>query len=145
MVASRYLLIGCLLILAIASFTWLSPLSSSPPASATVVTHIVLFQFQKTASAESIKDVLTRLAALKDQCIHPSTQKPYILSLKGGTDNSPERLQGGMTHAFIMEFANTEDRDYYVQKDPIHLGFIKVAGEILEKTQIVDFIDGVFV
>lgn len=30
---------------------------------------------------------------LKKNCIHPTTQAPYILSLKGGKDNSHENLQ----------------------------------------------------
>ena len=27
---------------------------------------------------------------LKDQCIHPTSQKPYIRSFTGGKNNSPE-------------------------------------------------------
>lgn len=30
---------------------------------------------------------------LKETCVNPETQKPYILSIKGGRDNSPEGLQ----------------------------------------------------
>ncbi len=30
---------------------------------------------------------------LKTQCIHPTTQKPYILNSSGGRDNSPEGMQ----------------------------------------------------
>ncbi len=49
-----------------------------------------------------------------------------------------------MTHAFIMEFDSIEDRDYYVNDDPTHDQFKKLAGEILEKAQVVDFTDRVF-
>ncbi|KAF2426328.1 hypothetical protein EJ08DRAFT_593837, partial [Tothia fuscella] len=50
----------------------------------------------------------------------------------------------GITHAFIMEFESTGDRDYYVNTDPVHDEFKKLAGEILEKAIVMDYIDGVF-
>jgi len=33
------------------------------------------------------------MLALKDTCVHPGSNKPYILSLKGGKDNSIEGKQ----------------------------------------------------
>lgn len=30
--------------------------------------------------------------SLKDQCVHPESKKPYLRSLLGGRDNSPEGL-----------------------------------------------------
>lgn len=32
-------------------------------------------------------------AVLKDQCIHPVSNTPYVRSFKGGKDNSEENLQ----------------------------------------------------
>jgi len=43
-----------------------------------------------------------------------------------------------------MEFDSVEDRDYYVNDDPAHDKFKKLAGEILEKAVVVDYINGVF-
>lgn len=80
------------------------------------ITHIVLFQLKAGLSAEVVNDVrhstmfhkilltyhqsmltprqvCTRMLALKDNCIHPTSQKPYIVSSSGGVDNSPEGLQ----------------------------------------------------
>lgn len=37
--------------------------------------------------------VASRMLALKDQCIHTTSQKPYIKSSKCGRDNSIEGLQ----------------------------------------------------
>ncbi|KAF2267610.1 hypothetical protein CC78DRAFT_530698 [Lojkania enalia] len=108
------------------------------------ITHIVLFQFKADASPESINDISRRMLALKDGCIHPTSKKPYIKSASGGTDNSPEGAQNGITHAFIVEFENAEDRDYYVDKDPFHNEFKKRAGTILEKVIVVDFTNGEF-
>jgi hypothetical protein len=49
-----------------------------------------------------------------------------------------------MTHAFIMEFESLEDRDYYVHEDPSHAAFKKIAGQIIEKPQVIDFTNGLF-
>ena len=34
-----------------------------------------------------------RMLALRDKCLHPTTQKPYVKSSVGGRDNSPEGHQ----------------------------------------------------
>ena len=49
-----------------------------------------------------------------------------------------------MTHAFVVEFAKAEDRDYYVATDPAHDEFKKFVGGHLEKAQVVDYENGVF-
>ncbi|KAK2752801.1 hypothetical protein FQN55_005933 [Onygenales sp. PD_40] len=108
------------------------------------VTHIVLFQFKASASADTVKDVCARMLALKDSCIHPTHQKPYIKTSIGGRDNSIEGLQDGITHAFVVEFENVEDRDYYVNKDPAHLAFVGGLGDAIQKVQVIDFTNGVF-
>ena len=103
------------------------------------------------------------MLALKVNCVHPTSQQPYITSVAGGADNSPEGVQvcfafyylykramliqamkGGITHAFVMEFANADDRAYYVSKDPAHQTFIKSLGGIVEKAQVIDFTDRVY-
>lgn len=53
-------------------------------------------------------------------------------------------LQSGITHAFIVEFANAADRDYYVEKDPAHQEFIRRLDGLIEKAQVIDFTPGVF-
>ncbi|KAI9717067.1 MAG: hypothetical protein M1812_005002 [Candelaria pacifica] len=82
--------------------------------------------------------------ALRTRCIHPQTQKPYIKTSAGGRDNSPEGQQGGFSHGFVVEFDNEEDRKYYLEKDPAHLGFVKSIEGIVESARIVDFEPGVF-
>lgn len=88
--------------------------------------------------------VCARFLALKTNCLHPLTGLAYILSLKGGRDNSPEGLQGGITHGFVVEFASVEDRDYYVNVDGAHKAFVKGLDGLVEKAVVVDFEDGVF-
>jgi hypothetical protein len=104
---------------------------------------------------------------LRENCIHPTTQKPYIKASAGGKDNSIEGLQvctvhvscncnlviwtmvvltakNGITHVFVVEFENEEDREYYVRSDPAHQAFVKSLDGVIEKAQVVDFTPGVF-
>lgn len=104
------------------------------------------------------------MLTLKDNCVHPTSQQPYIKSASGGKDNSPEGIQvsfpeipkdgklrgyftnarqNGITHAFVVEFASAADRDYYVQSDPSHLAFVKTLDGLIEKAQVIDFTDRV--
>ncbi|KAJ5832502.1 hypothetical protein N7474_000813 [Penicillium riverlandense] len=107
------------------------------------ITHIVLFQFKESVSAEVVNDVCRRMLGLKDNCIHPSSQKPYIKSSSGGRDNSIEGAQNGISHAFVVEFASAADRDFYIEKDPVHLAFVRSLDGIIEKAQIIDYTPGV--
>ncbi|KAL1612431.1 hypothetical protein SLS60_000658 [Paraconiothyrium brasiliense] len=84
------------------------------------------------------------MLGLQKSCIHPTTGAPYIKSIIGGKDNSPEGLQEGLSHAFIVQFASNEDRDYYVNQDPTHDAFKKAAGPFIEQAVVVDFQDGAF-
>lgn len=37
--------------------------------------------------------ICSRMLGLKDTCLHPSSQKPYIRTSSGGIDDSPEGIQ----------------------------------------------------
>ncbi|KAJ5089478.1 stress responsive A/B barrel domain protein [Penicillium argentinense] len=108
------------------------------------ITHVVLFQFKSSVTAEVINDVCSRMLALKDDCLHPLSQKPYIKSSSGGIDNSIEGIQNAISHAFVVEFSSAADREYYVRNDPVHQEFIQSVGGLLEKAQVIDFTDGIF-
>ncbi|RAQ43945.1 stress responsive A/B barrel domain protein [Aspergillus flavus] len=88
--------------------------------------------------------ICSRMLGLKDTCLHPSSQKPYIRTSSGGIDDSPEGIQHGITHAFVVEFASAADRDYYVKEDPVHQEFVKSLDGVVEKAQAIDFTPGVF-
>ncbi|KAI1160191.1 stress responsive A/B barrel domain-containing protein [Nemania serpens] len=103
------------------------------------VNHLVLFQFKADASAEEVEQAYLRMLSLKDNCLHPTTQTPYIKSLTGGTDNSPEGLQNGIQYAFVVEFESVADRDFYVHDDQAHKAFVANASPILEKAIVVDY------
>ncbi|KAF2738622.1 stress responsive A/B barrel domain protein [Polyplosphaeria fusca] len=106
--------------------------------------HIVLFKFKDEASTDAIQNACAEMLGLKDRCIHERSNKTYILSAKGGTNNSPENIANGFTHAFVMEFKGAEDRDYYADKDPVHEDSKKGLRNVVDKVQVLDFEDRVF-
>ncbi|MCJ1343946.1 hypothetical protein MMC31_002145 [Peltigera leucophlebia] len=108
------------------------------------IIHIILFQFKDTASAKEIQDAVNRMLALQTTCLHPTTNKPYVNAIIGGKDISSEGRQNGITHAFIAEFENAVDRQYYMGTDPAHKEFVESAKSVLEKVQVVDFVPGMF-
>ncbi|RMZ66047.1 stress responsive A B barrel domain-containing [Pyrenophora seminiperda CCB06] len=107
-------------------------------------THIVLFQFKDGTSKFAVKEIFSHFVGLKKACVHPATLRPYIVSISGGKDISTENLQNGISHAFVMQFHSVEDRDYYVNHDPVHKAFKEAAGTIMEKVIVVDYQNGVF-
>lgn len=83
------------------------------------------------------------MLALKQHCIHPSTKEPYILSLKGGRNNSPEAARANYSHAFVVEFRTEEDRRWYLEGDEAHLTFVRSLDGVVDGVGIVDFEEGV--
>ncbi|KAI9792466.1 MAG: hypothetical protein M1816_002350 [Peltula sp. TS41687] len=111
------------------------------------ILHLVLLQFKEgKADQGTIKETIDRLMRLKDQCLHPTTNAPYIKSLVGGITNSVEGLENGHTHGFLMEFENEEHRNFYAKEDPVHVELLRDLGgrEVLEKLTVLDFTPGVF-
>ena len=61
------------------------------------------------------------------------------MNASGGLNNSHEGREDGMTHAFVLIFASEEDRDYYVDHDPVHAEFKQMAAECTERIVVVDY------
>ncbi|KAF2120992.1 stress responsive A/B barrel domain protein [Lophiotrema nucula] len=108
------------------------------------VTHIVQVSFKSDVSADVIQETCDRMLGLRESCLHPTTQKPYIRASKGGKDCSVEGMQNGFTHVFVVEFDSVEDRDYYALKDPKHLEFGAFIGTVVSQVQVMDFMSNVF-
>ncbi|TQV99330.1 hypothetical protein V2A60_004803 [Cordyceps javanica] len=108
------------------------------------ITHIVMLDFKPEVTKAQRDELSTELLDLKNQCLHHTTKKPYIIHSYGGTDNSIEGFQHGISHVFVVEFASSDDRDYYVKEDPAHLAYVKKLFPFLVKPTVVDFTPGEF-
>lgn len=93
--------------------------------------HVVSLKFKPSASAEDIKKVEASFRALK-------TKIPQIKTLEWGTNVSPEKLNKGFTHCWVLSFGSEKDRDaYLVHSD--HKAFGKSLGPVLEDVFVIDF------
>jgi hypothetical protein len=81
--------------------------------------------------------------ALQHKSLDPHTGKPLIQSLKAGKNRSWEPFSKGMTHGFVLEFANQADLDYYLTTEPVHKAFSKAAKPLIEDSLVIDIKDGV--
>ena len=93
--------------------------------------HVVLFSFKKTSSEGDVKKVEEAFRAL------PSKIKE-IKALEWGLNNSPENLNQGFTHCFLVTFASEADRAVYLPH-PAHQAFIDVLKPHLDKVLVIDY------
>ncbi len=96
-----------------------------------VLRHVVMFKFKESSTADDIKKVEEAFVAL------PKKIKT-IKSIEFGTNNSPEKLNQGFTHCFILTFKSEKDRDDYLPH-PDHKAFGKVLGPHLDKVMVLDY------
>jgi hypothetical protein len=108
------------------------------------ITHVLLASFKADAKPEAVDKVCKQFVALKETCLHPDTKKPYILSARGGKNNSPEDNHKGMTHGFVMEFKDETDRDYFLNTDPSHKAFVEAIIPQNSDFLVLDFTEGAF-
>jgi hypothetical protein len=93
--------------------------------------HVVLFKFKDSSSPADVKKVEDAFAALPSKL-------PQIKGYEWGKNNSPENLNQGLTHCFILTFNSEKDRDEYLVH-PDHKAFGKILGPHLDKVTVVDF------
>ena len=96
-----------------------------------VLYHVVNFKFKPEASKEQIEKVEKAFAELPKKI-------PQIKGFSWGTNNSPEKLDKGFTHCFILTFASEADRAAYLPH-PDHKAFGKVLGPVLGDVFVIDF------
>lgn len=93
--------------------------------------HVVALKFKDSATKEQIKEVEEAFRALK-------TKIPQIAAFEWGLNNSPEGLNKGFTHGFILTFNSEADREAYLPH-PDHKKFGRLLGPILDDVFVIDF------
>ncbi len=97
-----------------------------------VLRHVVAFKYKATATADQIKAVEKAFSALPSK----------ISEIKGfewGLNNSPEKLNKGCTHGYILTFNTEKDRDAYIIH-PDHKAFGGLVGPLLDDVFVIDFL-----
>lgn len=49
-----------------------------------------------------------------------------------------------MSHGYILEFKNQQDRQYFLDEDPSHQAFVSAISEESDEYMVFDFTPGIF-
>ncbi|MEM1236432.1 MAG: Dabb family protein [Pseudomonadota bacterium] len=75
-----------------------------------MIRHIVLTKFKPETSEETIKGIYDGLAALADQL-------PGAGGFTGGRSESPEQIERGYMHGFVIDFSDWEALQNYADNE----------------------------
>ena len=96
------------------------------------IRHVVHIKFKPDSDQAQIRKVVEGFAALRGKI-------PLIESIESGTNVSPEGLDQGFTHCWILSFKNAADRDtYLVHAD--HKAFVEILKPVIAGALVVDFV-----
>ncbi len=123
--------IGSLAAMALAALLATAADSPRPAGSRGDLVHMVSFKFKESAGPEGIRKVEEAFAALQKTI-------PQIASYEAGTNVSPEGLNKGFTHGFLLTFRTAKDRDDYLVH-PEHKEFARLIGPYIEDVFVIDF------
>ena len=96
-----------------------------------VLRHVVCFKFKDTAKASEVAVVVKAFAALEKKIA-------AIKDFEMGTNNSPEGLDKGFTHCFVVTFADEQGRKEYLPH-PEHKKFVELLKPILDDVFVIDY------
>ena len=95
--------------------------------------HVVLFKFYEKTKATTVSAIEKAFQALAGNL-------PFVTGFEWGHNSSPEKLDQGFTHCFIVTFKSAADRDLYLPH-PDHQAFCReYLDPNLEKVCVVDFL-----
>lgn len=93
--------------------------------------HIVLFKFKATSEAVDIQKIENAFIALP-------TKIKEIKDFEWGLNNSPEGLDKGFTHCFLVTFDSEADRATYLPH-PDHLAFVALLDGHVDDVLVLDY------
>lgn len=96
-----------------------------------VLRHVVMFGWKAGTNTADIDKVVTAFKNLEHQI-------DLIKSFEWGINNSPENLNNGLTHCFILTFNSEADRDAYLIH-PDHKAFGAILNPIPDKITVLDY------
>jgi hypothetical protein len=93
--------------------------------------HVVLFNFTDTATADEIRAVEEKFAALPGEI-------DEIHDFEWGRDIDVSNIARGYTHCFLVTFKTEADLDAY-GPHPAHQEFVSLVQPILENVLVIDY------
>lgn len=96
-----------------------------------MIRHLVLLKFSEEATTERRAELAAAFTGLAGQI-------PQVRSLEWGLNASPEGLDKGFTHCFLVTFDDEAARDAYLPH-PAHLAFVGELKPWLADALVVDY------
>jgi hypothetical protein len=97
--------------------------------------HVVFFKFHDHTSQETVSEIVDAFRAF-------CAELPFVKGFEWGLNSSPENLNEGYTHCFIVTFGSAKDRDAYLPH-PAHQEFCrKHLDPNLAKVCVIDYTPG---
>lgn len=93
--------------------------------------HVVMFKFVEDLEQEKVDEVVAEFATLPGKI-------DTIVDFEKGTNISPENLDQGYTHCFVVTFADEAGRDVYLPH-PAHKEFVEFIGGKIDKVLVFDY------
>ena len=124
------IIIGLLLGL-FASYLTTSPVEADDK-DKNVYRHVVMFQFKEGISKTQIAEVEDAFMALQGKI-------DTIVDIEFGTNVSPEGLNDGLTHCFLVTFKNKAGLEVYLPH-AAHKKFVDLIKPRLEKVMVIDYV-----
>lgn len=96
-----------------------------------VLRHVVPFKYKPDITPAQLDEINRAFQNLKNEI-------PQVMDFERGTNNSPEGLDKGFTHGYLITFASEEDRAAYLPH-PAHKKFVELLGGKLEEPFVFDY------
>lgn len=96
-----------------------------------VLRHVVLFKFKADTPGDTIHKIEKAFYSLPDKISE-------IEDFEWGLNNSPEGINKGFTHCFVLTFSSEEDRAIYLPH-PDHKSFGEILDPWLEDVLVIDY------
>jgi len=93
--------------------------------------HVVLFKFKADTPRHTLRKIEKAFYSLPEKI-------PEIADFEWGLNNSPEGINKGFTHCFILTFSTEEDRAAYLPH-PDHKRFGEILHPWLDDVLVVDY------
>lgn len=97
-----------------------------------VYRHVVVFKFKASATDAQIKDIVDDFAKLQNGI-------DAIIGYEHGVNVSPEGLDMGFTHVFLVTFKDKAGLDEYLPH-PAHKAFVEKLLPLLDQPFVVDYV-----
>jgi len=96
-----------------------------------MIRHVVLIRFKEDTTAAQRAQFVRAFDAL-------ASQIAQIRRLESGVNSSPEGLDKGFTHCFLVSFESVVDRDAYLPH-PAHQAFVQETSAWVADVLVLDY------